>query len=70
MLKGDNKYLWFFLIVIWFTFIVWENQVIKWVSYETSFIFRVDLFIILPILIAMTMYVLYIIVDQKKKNNS
>lgn len=65
MLKGNNKHLWLFLIIIWSTFIVWEIQVKEWLAYETNFIFRVDLVIILPALIILTLYVTSFIINQK-----
>ncbi|PCJ96985.1 MAG: hypothetical protein COA50_06770 [Flavobacteriaceae bacterium] len=69
MLKGANKYLCLFLLIIWSTFIVWEIQVREWLSYETEFIFRADLVIILPILILLSLYVTYIIMNQKNKRS-
>lgn len=65
MLKGNNKYLWLFLLIIWSTFVVWEIQVKEWLAYETNFIFRVDLVIILPSLIILTLYVTSFIINQK-----
>ena len=65
MLKGNNKYLWLFLLIIWSTFVVWEIQVKEWLAYETHFIFRVDLVIILPTLVIFTLYVTAIVINQK-----
>lgn len=65
MLKRNNKHLWLFLLIIWSTFIAWEIQVKEWLVNETNFIFRVDLVIILPTLIILTLYVTAIVINQK-----
>ncbi|PKV48619.1 hypothetical protein ATE84_0622 [Aquimarina sp. MAR_2010_214] len=56
-----------FLIVVWSSFIVWEMQITKWERTITGPATRVDLVLILPILIGITIYVIDQIITISKK---
>ncbi|WP_074409770.1 MULTISPECIES: hypothetical protein [Aquimarina] len=56
-----------FLVVIWSSFIVWELQITKWEKTITGPVIRVDLVLILPILIGVTIYVIDQIITISKK---
>ncbi len=56
-----------FLIVIWSSFIVWELQITKWEKTITGPAIRVDLVLILPILIGITIYVIDQIITISKR---
>lgn len=56
-----------FLVVIWSSFIVWELQITKWEKAISGPAVRVDLVLILPILIGVTIYVMDQIITKSKK---
>ncbi|WP_024768482.1 hypothetical protein [Aquimarina macrocephali] len=56
-----------FLIVVWSSFIIWELQITKWEKTITGPSIRVDLVLILPILIGITIYVIDQIITISKK---
>ena len=46
------------LIVVWLIFVMWEIEVTKWIKEEALQVFRIDLIIILPGLVFLTLYTL------------
>ncbi len=46
------------LIVVWLIFVMWEIEVTKWIKEEALQVFRIDLVIILPGLVFLTLYTL------------
>lgn len=47
-----------FLIIVWLIFVMWEIEVAKWIQEEAQHVFRIDLVIILPGLVLLTLYTL------------
>ncbi|MCF6348486.1 MAG: hypothetical protein L3J20_09340 [Flavobacteriaceae bacterium] len=58
-MKKSHKYLIGFLVFSWISFIIWEIYVEKWAANETGPVIRVDLIIIIPVLLIITIFVLY-----------
>ncbi|MEP0262918.1 hypothetical protein [Dokdonia sp.] len=46
------------LIIVWLIFVIWEIEVAKWIQEEAQHVFRIDLVIILPGLVLLTLYTL------------
>lgn len=46
----------FSIALCWFLFIIWEIMLHQWLKNEEMAVFRIDLFIILPGLIGITIY--------------
>lgn len=46
------------LIVVWLIFVMWEIEVTRWINEEALHVFRIDLVIILPGLVFLTLYTL------------
>ncbi len=46
------------LIIVWLIFVMWEIEVTKWIREESLHVFRIDLIIILPGLVFLTLYTL------------
>lgn len=46
------------LIIVWLIFVMWEIEVTRWIQEEAQHVFRIDLVIILPGLVLLTLYTL------------
>jgi len=58
-MKREVIALFVYLTVIWSSFVFWELHITKWVIHVNGPIMRIDLIVILPILIGITIYVVY-----------
>jgi len=68
-MKKRNKLI-LVLIGIWSLYGIWEYYVFEWAKTESTPVIRVDLFIIYPVLIILTLLLGYkIYYDFKRKQN-
>ncbi len=55
-----SKYIcWLCLVLIWACFVVWEIQIQQWITINPVIVVRYDL-MLLPLLVVVSFYVLYI----------
>ena len=55
-----RKIIWLvILVILWSSYGIWEYHVTQWAKTEQTPVIRVDLVLIIPILIAFTVFTLY-----------